>query len=334
MLNKKIVSIIILCVLVCLCFACFASCQKGQDQIKIMLPDGTPALALANVLDNDAAFSDKKTTFKIVPAANIQTAFVKNNDNGADIALMPTVVAAKLYSNGQKIKMLSANVYGNLYVVGAGVSAPAPLSSLKGKVVYVTIGTTVTLFKYLLNQNNIPVEEGAEPVEGKVVLATKNDGSEIVPLLVKAAKSGQQAFAVLGEPQAAKATANIRQFADTAYVVDFQAEWKTLTGFEGYPQAGLFATEEFCKNNKTYIKKLLAALEKNSEFLTAKHAELPQLFARYDSNLKNLTFDLKTIENCNLKLVRAADAKKAVLDYIGRVMPAAVKDSINDAFFN
>ena len=320
MKQLKIISVLILAVVLITTVFGISACS--DNSIKIYLPDGTPALALANIMDNNANFSNKITTFNIVPADNISAAF---NDD-ADIAVMPTVVAAKLYSKGAKIKLLSTNIFGNLFIMGVNNSA-TDFEGLKGKVVYTTVGTTISLFKYLLTENQIEYVEGAQSVEGKVALSSYSDAGTIIPLLKQASIKSTEAYGVLGEPQV---TRSKQLITNIVTVVDFQAEWQKITEFEGYPQASLIATEEFCKNNSKYIGKLLAALKDNTEFLQQNYSDLPALFARFDSNLQNMTFTADTITNSNIRFVSAQDIKSSVMDYIGRLETTT---TIDDGFF-
>ncbi len=316
----KTISVLILVVLLITTVSGISACS--DNSIKIYLPDGTPALAVANIMDSNASFSSKKTTFTFVPADFVSAAF----NDGADIAVMPTVVAAKLYSNGAKIKLLSTNIFGNLFIMGVNNSA-TNLEGLKGKVVYTTIGTTISLFKYLLTENQIEFEEGSQSVQGKVTLNSYADASSIIPMLKLASTNKGEAYGVLGEPQVTKSKQLIT---DINTVIDFQAEWQHITDFEGYPQASIVASDAFCKTNANYISKLLTALEGNLEFLNQNYSNLPDLFARFDSNLKNMTFTADTITNCNIRFVNAQNIKSSVIDYITRLEANTV---INDNFF-
>lgn len=318
-MNKKLLSIIAVCILLVCCTSVFVGCQTPQEEytVDFYMPDGTPALAAASVL-NQYSFGKSTTNFNIVKADQISGAF----SAGADLAIMPTIVAAKLYTNGAQVKLVSTNVFGNLFIVGVNTTVASP-ADMVGKVLYVTVGTTLNLTKYILEQNDVSWAEGSEPQEGKVVFCSKADGSEILPLLKQAGQN--EALAVLGEPQVTKAKSMINGLKT---VIDLQSEWKTITGFEGYPQASLVATAEFCQNHADYIKNLLTEMEKNATFLADNLSELPALFTRYESSLGGMTFDETTIANCNLRVERAKNVKNSVKDYLQRLATA-----VDDNFF-
>ncbi len=315
---KKILKTLLLSVMVVVSLFSFASCKKGDNtQVKIYVPDGTPALAIGKLLAENKQYDGYDTSYNIVPASSINTVFSAND---ADLAIMPTISGATLYNKGTKLKLLSTNVFGNLYIVGVNTEADS-LEDLKGKIVYTTTGTTIALVEYLLGDNNYV--EGTEAVAEKVALSSKSDGSEIIPLLKTATG---ECYGVLGEPQVTKAKSLIPALKT---VVDLQAEYTTKTGYDKYPQASLFATEEFCTKNAKYIEKILNDLSDNLEYLKANYTNIPTVMATYESSLKNMTFTADTITNCNFGMKKASEVKDSVKQYC-----TALKNiTLDDGFF-
>lgn len=316
---------IILCFLLVLCLG-FVGCsektpENAPTEVNIYMPDGTPALALSNILDEGFEYQDTKTTFHIVQAAEIAA---RVSQEGCDLAIMPTTAAAQLYKKGIELQLASVNVFGNLYITGTNTCTS--LEDLKGKRILTTGATTIQMVKYVLDANNIPYEEAGEPIEGKVALSTMNDASEIIPLLKQAVLQGKELYGVLGEPQVTKAQSVIK---DLKIAVDLQAEYKKITSYEGYPQACLIVKKKFASTYSTYVAKLLEKLEKNDEYLTTHVESLPNVFKKYDSNLANMTFTADTIERCNLRLEKASLVKASVKEYV----KALTKIELDDLFF-
>lgn len=318
-MKKKFLSIMALLIVAVCGLTIMVGCAPQEFEVDFYMPDGTPALAAVSVL-NSFEYQKTTTNFNIVKADQIQGAF----NAGADLAIMPTVVAAKLYNNGMAVKLVSVNVFGNLFIVGVNSQVAQP-ADMVGKVLYVTVGTTLQLTKYILQQNDVQCEEGSEAVEGKVVLCSKADGSEILPLLKQAGNKSEEALAVLGEPQVTKAKSVVSGL-DIA--IDLQTEWKEITGFEGYPQASLVATAEFCEQHADYIKYLVKQMEENSAFIANNMDSLSEIFNRYESSLGSMTLDETTIANCNLRVEKAQAVKESVKDYLKRVA-----NEVDDAFF-
>lgn len=296
------------------------ACKKDEKTIEIYLPDGTPALALANILDEGFTYNGRKAHFNFVLASEIALR-VANGD--ADIAVMPTVLAAKAYNEGAKIKMISNNVFGNLFL-GSINSSIDTLEGLKGKVVYVTTGTTISLFKYILTANNIECEMGSNPMADKVVLASKTDASEIIPLLKQASIKNTDAYGVLGEPALTKAMNTIGD--NMKIAVDFQEEYKKISDGDSYPQAGLVCKADM---DPKLIESLYDRLSKNKDYVIKNASSLGQLYERYNSSLKGFNFNNEIIERCNIDLKKAKDIKDSINKYVTDLM----KINLNDEFY-
>lgn len=304
--------------------------------VKVCLPDGTPMVALSNLmaegLTYDEALVGEQTTetvFEVVPASSIATAFSAYE---ADLAIMPTVTAAQLYAQGSDITFLSANVFGNLYVVGVG--GAQCLEDLVGKVVYTTAGTTIALLEYELAANGIDFELGSEAQEGVVTLYSMAEASMYLPLIKQAQLKGGEAYGVLGEPAVTKCMTSVAT--ESYVVVDMQAEYETLTGEAGYPQACLVASKSFVSAYPYYIETLFAKLEGNELYALEHAEELPALFAANGSeSLGGMAFAAETIERCNLGLLKGTQAKASVEAYLTNLSEyvEALRDVSVDGFF-
>ncbi len=300
----------------------FVSCtNQSKSALNIYMPDGAPALAMANVLDEGFSHEDYEANFNIVNA-NMITNIVSSSS--CDLAIIPTTAAAQLYSKGVGIRLASVNVFGNLYI--AGTTTLDSLEGLKGKVVYTTIGTTISLVKYILAQNSIEVEDGSEPVADKVVLDSRSDGTEIVQLLKKASTEGKEAYGVLGEPVVSKALGMISNLKLT---FDLQKEYKEVTGFDGYPQACLVVKDKVYQEHTGFVEAFLDKLASNENFLKGNVNRLPEIFKKYDSTLQNMTFTLDTITRSNVKFQKASLAMESVKNYVA----ALVKVELDEEFF-
>ncbi len=294
----------------------FLSC-KSEEKTKanIYLPDGTPALALANVLADEI----ENTTFNIVPASEI-AARVATND--CDMAIMPTTASVQLYKKGIKLKLASVNVFGNLYVVGT--KKIDNLKELVGKKVFTTGSTTLQMLDYVFKNNNIAYEESQEVILEKVAVCLASDATEIIPKLKMAMNNNEELYAVLGEPQVTKATTII---SDLEISFDLQKEYKKITGYDGYPQACLVVKEDFYNNNSKYVNNFLNKLASNTTYLENNVDNLSSLFKKYESNLANMTFTLDTIKRCNVRLELSKDVKSSVMGYIKSLLNIDLDDN-------
>lgn len=295
--------------------------EEAQKEVNVYMPDGTPALALAKVLDEGFEYKNETAKFHIVQASEIAA---RVGQDTCDMAIMPTTAAATLYKSGVSLKLASVNVFGNLYITGT--SEVSALEELKGKKIITTGATTIQMVEYVLKNKNIPYEESGEVIEGKVALTVMNDASEIIPLLKQAVMKKTELFGVLGEPQVTKAQSAIPEL---KIAVDLQKEYKSITGYDGYPQACLIVKDNLLKNNSEFVEAFLKTLEGNATYLKDNTAKLPEVFKKYDSNLANMTFSEDTITRCNIRLEAASEVKASVIAYV----KALANKEVDDSFF-
>ena len=312
--------------LLTLAFSCLllAGCvQRTTDEIRIYMPDGAPALAYAELLNaakaGDDSVTDNKTfsdygytlNYSLV-AESALAATVANGD--ADIAIMPTNAAATVFNKGARIKSVSVNVHGLLYMVGKPKDGEAPateLADLKGKVVY-SIGQTGTpgfVFQYLLGEAGIEFEVGSEPVEGKVVINYVTEG----PAVIAALNGGMAEYGILGEPAVSQAIAKT----GSKLVFDLQSEWNRATNGLELPQACMVVKESLLESDPAFIDALIEKLAGNDTWIV-NHPDLAtQALVKLGSTTaQGTTFTAEIIERCNIKTVSMKDSLEAVEKYL------------------
>ena len=310
----------------------FALVACGREKVMVYFPDGTPGLALAQAITEGVSETNVTFNFEPVPATEI-AGVVANGE--ADLAIMPTTAAATLYGKKNvKIQLMSTNVFGNLYVVGYGENRAEDLHGLVGKVVYYTTGTTVDMFRYIIDQT-----EGLEYAEmgntsdvdpEKINLQQATEGSEIIAFMADAKKNNKECYGVLGEPQVTACKAKVE---GSDFIVDFQEEWKKLTGEEGYPQASLVVKSEFAENHADVAEAFANSLAGNAAWL--ENADNIARFKQalkdgdYTSSLITAPITAETVANCHLGFQKSSDIKQSVKDYVEILN----KQDLDDGFF-
>ncbi len=319
----------IVCVLLIVALALsFAACDgknnENGEKYTMVVPDGAPALAAVNLVDEIA----KNGSFdKLGKVEIIQSSAISTRALDADLAIVPANLAANLYNKGTDIKLLATVTQGNLYVLGAN-SEVKSLSDLVGKRVF-SIGQGSVpdfIFQTLLANEGIVYEQGDAAVGGKVVITYVADGSGVMSQLVSANKNGEEAIGVIAEPAASKGLAQ----SGITELFDLQKLWKEYTGSQtlGYPQAVLIAKADICKNAPEFIAKLLDKMEENGEFIVENSDRVSEiLVAAYPQTSLNTTLSATTLARCNCKLIGIADAKDdyiAMLEAVNAIKPAAI----------
>ena len=286
------------------------------ESVHVYLPDGTPLMALSSLLGEGILMDGREIGMQttLLNPAEIGTAFTAYGE--CDLAVMPTVTAVQLMNKGQDLSYVSANVFGNLYVVGVGEAES--LFDLAGKVVYTTAGTTVALLQYELKANDIPYEMGQEAKEGVVTLWSMSNASDYMPLLKQAQNKGGEAYGVFGEPAVTKCMTSVAT--EAKIVVDLQKEYEKLTGDDGYPQACLVARGTFAREYPDFLRRLLDLMEGNADYALSHADSLNALYEKVGSSaLVGIDYTEETISRCNLSLLTGKKAYESVKTYVDRL---------------
>lgn len=270
----------------------------GDVSVDVYMPDGAPAIALSKLMNDgfDGA------NFNVVTATSI-AGYVKNGT--ADIAVMPVNGAAALFNGGTKIKMLSVNTHGNLYLVG-NTDENVGLDGLKGKRVGV-IGQgqvpDLTL-KLMLDESDISYVVSNTASGDSVSIRYGANGPALLPLLAQ----GDLDYVFLAEPAANNAVTAMNKH----IVMDAQETWRELMDGD-YPQACVVAKDSLVSSNPEYIKKFLTALEDSDGWAEAHAAQAIQAvkanMAEGVSSTLPDSLPAAVIERCNIKTVSAANSK-------------------------
>lgn len=178
--------------------------------------------------------------------ANQVSELMKNG--GADIAVLPVNVAAKLYNetNGA-VKILAVNNLGVFHILEKGENIES-IDDLKGKTVY-SVGEGA-LPEYLLD--SILEKNG---ISGSVTVKYAADYNEITALV----SEGKADVVMLPEPYAAMAE-------DMRYALDLTDEWSKVYETP-FTQGVIVARADYIKNNPEYIETFLMQNEISVNYL-------------------------------------------------------------------
>ncbi len=320
----------LLAILLSLAFV-FSACAGDPEQpapgtktYRFFVPDGAPALAVANFTAPSAQLTD--FSLHVVNANSIAA----HASTDADLAIMPVNAASKLFGNGEKMKMVAVVTHGNLFIVGNGEASA--LTDLYGKTLGVIQRGNVPdlTLKAIFEEKGIEYVESQTAVEGKVAIQYYDVATNMLPAL----KQGVLDFGVLPEPAAT----------NSALPVRFSLQ--ELYGENDYPQAVLMIkTTALDDWSARYVEDILEALAESIAWVNedvegrpaAAVAKLaPYLEEGLQSSLDGSKLTHTSIANCNLSVQTTGDgAEDAVQGYLAKIKaiePSAVGD-VSDAFF-
>ena len=326
-MKKKLIFALLIVLAFSLTLAACSKTNTESGTAVIAVPDGAPALAVSEIMVNGFSYADMNTEIELVlSSAGAEAPAVvgtKISGGTADLAILPTNVAVALYNKNVDIKLLSTNIWGNLFMI-AKADEITDLHSLIGETVYNVSegGTPDLLMKYFLTSAGIEYATlDDDNLDGKVILDYKPATTLIPMLRTNAAK-----YAILGEPAVSKVIGAVGD--NIKVVLDFQAKWASVTeSGMSYPQACLVAKTSFINNNKNYVDALIDKLSKVDVFLNdennitlAKNAFVLDAEATSLAQLTSIT-----VSRSGIDYKSAKDSKTAVESFL-TVLGVALPD--------
>lgn len=308
---------------------------QSAEKVKIYLPDGAPALAVAQLMSESSEFS-ASAEFSVVDASVIQT-YVAGESPAADMCILPVTAASKLLGNGENYKMLGTVTHGNLFLMkkSGGVDITSEnIQSLKGKTVGVINLAAVPglTFKIILEKYGLESfqPEGDERDENKVNLVAVN-ATEVLP------SDKVCDYFVVPEPAATT------KFKATNGALSFAGSLQNLYASEnGYPQAVLVVKNSLIESNIGFVEKFMSALSENAEWLLNENTSAEEIVSAVESKLNGMTptftaanLSKEVILNCAVKFVKSSDCKEEVNGFLQKVIkinPSAAS-AVSDSFY-
>ena len=302
------------------CVLSSAACtgNVNPEELTVYMPDGAPALALAQMMKED---TDKDSfVYRVVAASAIASKVTyEDMDKNADFCVMPVTAASKLLGKGDKYTMLGVVTHGNLYIVSKSETKldESNLSSLVGKnmgVLNINEVPGMTL-KTVLNKHGVAwsVVGNDGTVSASNVNLTAISGADAVGTVEGAE------YYLLAEP-----AASAQSKKGYSIVGDIQALYG---GENGYPQAVLVAKNSVIASREKDVKEFVEKLSKNATYLqTATGAELVETVSAHmeDPNqatsLKAPLLTADVLGRCGVYFTYAADSSAEVHSYLQGVL--------------
>lgn len=280
--------------------------------VRVAVPDGVPALSIVRLLRERPSMGRNVTvSYEVVRSPELMAARVVSGE--ADIAIVPTNLAAVLYNRNVPYRLAAANVWGMLYVLSS--ENIRSWQDLRGKEIH-TFGRGLTpdiVFRYLLAQN------GLHP-DRDVNLRYLGSGTELAQAMI----AGRVKTAVLPEPAATQVMTR-RQ--DVSAVLDLQQAWATATGLGvSYPQASLLISNAVLNGNPEFVDRFLKEVAQSAAWVNNN----PQTAGVWAEELQTgMTARVveQALPRSNIRFVGAREARGAIEAYL-RVLRDFAPESI------
>ena len=217
--------------------------------INFVYQDGTPALTAAKLaIENPSMDNNIVVNYQMEKTPDLLVAKVLKEE--ADIAIVPSNLAAQAYNKGLPYKIVGTAGWGSFYL--ASTEDIESFEDLKGKEIY-TFGKGLTpdlVLQYVLSNNGIDLDKD-------IKITYLSAASEVAPAFI----GGKSNVALLAEPLLT--TVMLKK--DTAKVIfDLNQEWAKAAGtVNGYPQASLIIKEDLLENNPDFVRSFIKAYEES-----------------------------------------------------------------------
>lgn len=274
----------------------------SKDKIKVVAPDGLPALSLVKMMNEKSQIDGVDLEYKIEKLSESLVMTLMKKE--ADIAIVPSNLAGQLHNKGLGYKIGGTVGWGSFYVISR--ENFNSLKDLKGKEIG-TIGKGLTpdiILQTLLKKNGLDLSKD-------IKIDYLNSGNELAPLYL----SGKKDIVVIAEPMASKILSKDK---NSKINVELNQEWKKLFNVaKGYPQSTLVVSEEILKENPNFLNKFIKELKDSIDFIESDNKRL-EYISKAQITLPKDIID-EAIKKANFDFTTGAEGKEEYMIYFKEI---------------
>ena len=308
---KKIISLLLAVLLVFSVCGCAAQ-TKAKTDMNVFVLTGPTGIGAVNLIDK-AEKGEGLENYKISAVAAPTEIVSKISNKEADIAAVPTNLAATLYNKTQGgVKVLAVNTLGVLYVLTNKGTEVTSIADLKGKKIYATGqgSNPEYIINYILEKNGINKDTD-------VTIEYKAEGTELVAVWAT------DPDAIIISPQPV-ATSIKMKYEGSKLALSLTDEWAKIDSESALMQGCVIVRNDFLEANPEAVENFLtdykASIEKaksdadTTSALCEKYGIVAKAaVAKAAMNYVGLCYidgdEMKTKLSGFLKVMHTADAK-------------------------
>jgi NitT/TauT family transport system substrate-binding protein len=275
--------------------------------VSVSVPSGAPTMAMAQLVSQGLPdYPGYLTEYEILRTPDLLGARLISGE--ADLAIVPTNLAARLYNQGQDVKIVAGVVWGIFYVVGTGEYSS--WEDLKGETLSI-FGRGLTpdlVFRFLAEKNGLEILQDLS-------LVYLGGATEVAPAFL----AGKSSLALVPEPMLSMI---LKRKPEAKVVLDLQAEWAKLSDSgRSYPQASLIVQGSFAQEHPEYLAAFIKAFRESTLWLEANPGEAglagSQLMEGSNPEILGLA-----VPGMRVEYVPAQEAKGAIASYLSVLLEA------------
>ncbi len=288
------------------CFTLFAHpatevSEKEKPQLSVVALKGPTAMGLVKLMDdskNSAGILKNSYTFSLEASPDAVVPSLAKGE--VDIAAIPANLAATLFNNTGKVKILAVNTLGVLYLVGSSDTLISSVEDVKGKTIYASgKGSTP---QYALET----VLNGFNLVDGKdVFVEWKSEHAECVASLL----SSPSSLALLPQPFV---TSALMQNSNLSVLLDLNDAWLSLTGSPLVTGCAV-VTKDVAENRREDVDNFLFEYKNSVDWVNENVKEASVLIE--NEGIIKSQIAQSALPECNIVLVEGEEMRKMLSVY-------------------
>ena len=283
----------ILIVLVAMMFLFTAVQAMAESEFRISTPTGAPAIALSGI------YAENPDAVNVIGTDKISEAFTIPE---ADFVVAPVNAGAKLYKAGKSTYRLAAVItWGNLVFAGRGEELTPEMISERKLVLFGNQTLNYSIAMFLLEKKGIVPAEIGDPL---------GDAAETQALLTNEEEAAT--IVLTAEPAATALKIKAKTSDITISTFPLNDLYKDVTGYDGFPQAGVFVKEETAAENPELVKTVLEKIKASAELCESNPEAVAKTVVEDMEILKAEAVVLKALPGCSIRYVDALEAKEQV----------------------
>ena len=282
----------ILIVLATMMFLLTAVHAYAESDLLISTPGGAPAIALSGI------YAENPDAIHVIGTDKISEAFTIPE---ADFVVAPINAGAKLYKAGKSTYRLAAVItWGNLVFAGRGEELTPEMISERKLVLFGEQTLNYSIAMYLLEKKGIVPAEMGNPL---------GDAAETQALLTNEEEA--ETIVLTAEPAATALKIKAKNSGIAISTFPLNDLYREVTGYDGFPQAGVFVKEETAAGNPELVKHVLEQIKSSAELCETDPEAVAKTVVEMEV-LKAEAVVLKALPGCSIRYVNSMEAKEQI----------------------
>lgn len=282
----------ILIVLAAMMFLLTVVQASAESNFLIQAPGGAPSIALSGI------YAENPDAILPLGTDKIGEAFTTPE---ADFIVAPINAGAKLYKAGRSTYRLAAVItWGNLVFAGRGEELTPEMISERKLVLFGEQTLNYSIAMFVLEKKGIVPAEMGNPLSDAAATQALLSNEEEAETIVLTAEPAATAL---------KIKAKNNDIAISTFPLNDL--YKDVTGYDGFPQAGVFVKEETAAENPELVKQVLDKIKASAELCESDPEAVAKTVVEMEI-LKAEAVALKALPGCNIRYISATEAREQI----------------------